>query len=166
MTSCYARSRCRARCSRKFVPRATSASTARRRPTDRGAAWFLFAPHWDMYARGAVVGLTRYVNRAHLVRATLESICYQTKEVADAMETDSGIKPTTLKVDGGAVKNDFLMQLQADILGVEVIRPTGQETTPPGAAYGARLATRFRSTPDQLRKNPQGHQAFKATPPQ
>src|SRR5256714_5377751 len=134
---------------------------------DSGGIYFvpafsgLFAPHWDMYARGAVVGLTRYVNRAHLVRATLESICYQTKEVADAMETDSGIKPTTLKVDGGAVKNDFLMQLQADILGIEVIRPTVQETTSLGAAYGAGLATGFWSTLDELRKNWQVDKVFK-----
>jgi glycerol kinase len=134
---------------------------------DSGGIYFvpafsgLFAPHWDMYARGAVVGLTRYVNRAHLVRATLESICYQTKEVADAMEADSGVKLTTLKVDGGAVKNDFLMQLQADILGVDVIRPTVQETTSLGAAYGAGLATGFWTTLDELRKNWQVDKVFK-----
>jgi len=134
---------------------------------DSGGIYFvpafsgLFAPHWDMYARGAIVGLTRYVNRAHLVRATLESICYQTKEVADAMEADSGVKPTTVKVDGGAVKNDFLMQLQADILGVDVIRPTVQETTSLGAAYGAGLATGFWSTLDELRKNWQVDKVFK-----
>src|SRR5947207_1191766 len=134
---------------------------------DSGGIYFvpafsgLFAPHWDMYARGAIVGLTRYVNRAHLVRATLESICYQTKEVADAMEADSGVKPTTVKVDGGAVKNDFLMQLQADILGVDVIRPIVQETTSLGAAYGAGLATGFWSTLDELRKNWQVDKVFK-----
>jgi glycerol kinase len=134
---------------------------------DSGGIYFvpafsgLFAPHWDMYARGAVVGLTRYVNRAHLVRATLESICYQTKEVADAMEADSGVKLTTLKVDGGAVKNDFLMQLQADILGVDVIRPTVNETTSLGAAYGAGLATGFWTTFDELRKNWQVDKVFK-----
>ncbi len=120
----------------------------------------LFAPHWDMYARGAIVGLTRYVTRAHLVRATLEAICYQTKEVADAMEADSGVKLTTLKVDGGAVKNDFLMQLQADILGVKVVRPQVQETTSLGAAYGAGLATGFWSTLDELRKNWQVDKVF------
>jgi glycerol kinase len=133
---------------------------------DAGGIYFvpafsgLFAPHWDMYARGAIVGLTRYVNRAHIVRATLESICYQTKEVADAMEADSGVKLTTLKVDGGAVKNDFLMQLQADILGVKVVRPTVQETTSLGAAYGAGLATGFWSTLDELRKNWQVDKVF------
>src|SRR5229473_829438 len=133
---------------------------------DAGGIYFvpafsgLFAPHWDMYARGAIVGLTRYVTRAHIVRATLEAICYQTKEVADAMEADSGVKLTTLKVDGGAVKNDFLMQLQADILGVKVIRPQVQETTSLGAAYGAGLATGFWSTLDELRKNWQVDKVF------
>src|SRR2546430_17169774 len=88
------------------------------------------SPRIGICTRGAVVGLTRYVTRAHLVRATLEAICYQTKEVADAMEADSGVKLTTLKVDGGAVKNDFLMQLQAAILRVKVVRPPVQETAP------------------------------------
>jgi glycerol kinase len=134
---------------------------------DSGGIYFvpafsgLFAPHWDMYARGAVVGLTRYVNRAHLIRATLESICYQTKEVADAMEADSGVKLSTLKVDGGAVKNNFLMQLQADILGVDVVRPTVDETTALGASYAAGLATGFWSTLDELRKNWQVDKVFK-----
>jgi glycerol kinase len=133
---------------------------------DSGGIYFvpafsgLFAPHWDMYARGAVVGLTRYANRAHLVRATLEAICYQTKEVADAMEKDSGVRLKKLKVDGGAVKNDFLMQLQADVLGVPVIRPTVQETTSLGAAYGAGLATGFWSTLEELRKNWQVDKVF------
>jgi glycerol kinase len=133
---------------------------------DSGGIYFvpafsgLFAPHWDMYARGVVVGLTRYVTRAHLVRATLEAICYQTKEVADAMEADSGVKLKTLKVDGGAVKNDFLMQLQADVLGVPVVRPKVQETTSLGAAYGAGLATGFWTTLDELRKNWQVDKIF------
>jgi len=100
----------------------------------------LFAPHWDMYARGVIVGLTRYVNRAHLVRATLEAICYQSREVLEAMEADAGIELTRLKVDGGAVANDFLMQLQADVLGVPVVRPVVGETTALGAAYAAGLA--------------------------
>jgi glycerol kinase len=113
----------------------------------------LYAPYWDMYARGALVGLTRYVTRAHIVRATLESICYQTREVADAMESDSRVKLSRLKVDGGAVGNDFLMQLQADILGVDVIRPTVNETTSLGAAYAAGLATGFWSGLQELRNN-------------
>ncbi len=126
---------------------------------DSGGAYFvpafsgLFAPHWDMYARGVVVGLTRYVNRAHLVRATLEAICYQSREVLEAMEADTGLKLSALKVDGGAVANNLLMQLQADILGVRVIRPTVRETTALGAAYMAGLATGYWSSVDDLRAN-------------
>ena len=97
----------------------------------------LFAPYWRSDARGVLVGLTRYVNKAHIVRAALESICYQTREVLDAMNADSGVPLTALKVDGGATVNNFLMQLQADILGVEVIRPKVAETTSLGAAYAA-----------------------------
>jgi glycerol kinase len=113
----------------------------------------LFAPYWDMYARGVIVGLTRYVNRAHIVRATLEAICYQTRDVMDAMRIDSGIELTTLKVDGGATVNNFLMQLQADILGVPVVRPIVNETTALGAAYAAGLATGFWSGLDDLKAN-------------
>jgi len=113
----------------------------------------LFAPYWDMSARGAIVGLTRYITRSHLVRATLESICYQTKDVVDAMEADSGIKLRALKVDGGATVNNFLMQLQADILGAEVVRPVVEETTALGSAYMAGLATGFWKDFDELRDN-------------
>ena len=113
----------------------------------------LFAPHWDMNARGAIVGLTRYATRAHLVRATLEAICYQTREVLEAMEADSGISLRTLKVDGGAVANDFLMQLQADILDVPVVRPTVRETTSLGAAYMAGLATGVWDDLEQVTQN-------------
>jgi glycerol kinase len=126
---------------------------------DAGGIYFvpafsgLFAPYWDMYARGAIVGLTRYVNKAHIVRATLESICYQTKDVLRAMEQDSGVKLRTLKVDGGAVKNNFLMQLQADVLGVDVVRPTVSETTALGSAYMAGLATGLWDGLDDLRSN-------------
>ena len=126
---------------------------------DSGGAYFvpafsgLFAPYWDMYARGAIVGLTRYVTRAHIVRATLEAICYQSREVLEAMEADSGIELTTLKVDGGAVVNDFLMQLQADILGRSVVRPTVSETTALGSAYMAGLATGLWDSLDDLRAN-------------
>ncbi|HEX7251665.1 MAG TPA: glycerol kinase GlpK [Thermoanaerobaculia bacterium] len=113
---------------------------------DSGGVYFvpafsgLYAPYWDMRARGTIVGLTRFVTRAHLVRATLESICFQSREVADAMEADSGRKFETLKVDGGATANDFLMQLQADVLGIPVVRPVVRETTALGAAYAAGLA--------------------------
>jgi glycerol kinase len=113
---------------------------------DAGGVYFvpafsgLFAPHWDMYARGAIVGLTRYATKAHLARATLEAICYQSREVVQAMEADAGIALKSLRVDGGAVVNNLLMQLQADILGKPVIRPTVRETTALGAAYAAGLA--------------------------
>ncbi len=126
---------------------------------DAGGVYFvpafngLFAPHWDMYARGTLVGLTRYTTRAHLVRATLEAICYQTREVLEAMERDSHVALKALKVDGGAVKNNFLMQLQADILGTQVVRPTVNETTALGAAYAAGLAVGFWTTLAELRQN-------------
>ena len=100
----------------------------------------LFAPHWDMSARGAIVGLTRFATRAHLVRATLEAICFQSREVADAMAAHSGRPLSVLKADGGASANDFLMQLQADVLGTPVVRPVVRETTALGAAYAAGLA--------------------------
>jgi glycerol kinase len=106
-----------------------------------------------MDARGVIVGLTRYVTKAHIVRATLEAICYQTREVLDAMNADSGITLSALKVDGGAVANDFLMQLQADILGVPVVRPTVRETTALGAAYAAGLAAGLWLSLDELRAN-------------
>lgn len=101
------------------------------------------APYWDMYARGTMVGLTRGANRNHIVRATLESIAYQTKDVLKAMQEDSGIELKALKVDGGAVANNFLMQFQSDILGVPVDRPEVTETTALGAAYLAGLAVGF-----------------------
>jgi len=126
---------------------------------DTGGVYFvpafsgLFAPHWDMYARGTIVGLTRYSNRAHLVRATLEAICYQAREVLDAMEADSRIAVRALKVDGGAVANNLLMQMQADILGVPVVRPLVRETTALGAAYAAGLAVGMWTTTDELRQH-------------
>jgi glycerol kinase len=133
---------------------------------DAGGAVFvpafsgLFAPYWDERARGAIVGLTRYVNRAHLVRATLESMCYQSRDVADAVEQDSGKPLPDLRVDGGAVKNNFLMQLQADILGIPVIRPQVQETTALGAAYLAGLAVGYWSDREEMRQNWQVDRTF------
>ena len=103
----------------------------------------LGAPHWDPHARGAILGLTRGANRAHITRATLESIAFQVRDAAQAMERDSGTKLTELRVDGGAAANDLLMQMQADILGCEVVRPACLETTALGAAYLAGLATGF-----------------------
>lgn len=126
---------------------------------DAGGCYFvpafsgLFAPHWRSDARGVIVGLTRYINRAHIVRATLEAICYQSREVLEAMNADSGVPLRSLKVDGGATVNNFLMQLQADILGVDVIRPQVAETTSLGAAYAAGLAVGFWNNLDALREN-------------
>jgi glycerol kinase len=113
----------------------------------------LFSPHWRSDARGVIVGLSRFNTRAHLARATLEAVCYQSKEVADAMREDSGVELETLKVDGGMTVNDTLMQLQADILGVPVSRPEVAETTALGAAYAAGLATGFWSGTDELGQN-------------
>ncbi len=126
---------------------------------DNGGAYFvpafsgLFAPHWRSDARGALVGLTRYVNKGHIARAALEAIAYQTREVIDAVNADSGVPLTELKVDGGATANDLLMQFQADILGVPVVRPVVAETTALGAAYAAGLAVGFWSGLDDLRAN-------------
>ncbi len=103
----------------------------------------LGAPHWDMYARGTLIGLTRGTNINHIIRASLEAIAYQTKDVINAMISDSEMNLSALKVDGGATKNNFLMQFQADILGVEVDRPETTETTALGAACLAGLATGF-----------------------
>ncbi|MFB6165052.1 MAG: glycerol kinase GlpK [Haloarculaceae archaeon] len=113
----------------------------------------LGAPHWDGRARGTVVGMTRGTRREHLVRATLEAIAYQTRDVAEAMAADSGIALDRLRVDGGAVKNDFLCQLQADVVGADVVRPEVDETTALGAAYAAGLAVDYWETVDELRAN-------------
>ena len=116
---------------------------------DTGGVYFvpafvgLGAPHWDAYARGTIVGLTRGSNRNHLVRAALESMAYQTRAVVDCMAADSGIRPEALRVDGGAARNNFLCQFQADILGIAVERPATSESTALGAAYLAGLATGF-----------------------
>jgi glycerol kinase len=116
---------------------------------DNGGAYFvpafsgLFAPYWRSDARGALVGLTRYVTKAHIARAALEATAFQTREVLDAMNADSGVDLTELKVDGGMVANEMLMQFQADILGVPVIRPKVAETTALGAAYAAGIAVGF-----------------------
>ncbi len=116
---------------------------------DNGGAYFvpafsgLFAPHWRSDARGALVGLTRYVNRGHIARAALEATAFQTREVLDAMEADSGVKLAELKVDGGMTANELLMQFQADQVGVPVVRPVVPETTALGAAYAAGIAVGF-----------------------
>jgi glycerol kinase len=126
---------------------------------DNGGAYFvpafsgLFAPYWRQDARGALVGLTRFVNRGHIARAALEATAFQTREVVDAMNADSGVALTELKVDGGMVGNELLMQFQADILDVPVVRPVVAETTALGAAYAAGLAVGFWSSTDEIRAN-------------
>ncbi len=130
-----------------------------RQVDDNGGVYFvpafsgLFAPYWRSDARGAIVGLSRYNTNAHLARATLEAVCYQTRDVSEAMEQDSGVHLEVLKVDGGVTVNDLCMQLQADVLGVPVSRPVVAETTALGAAYAAGLATGFWSTTEELRAN-------------
>ena len=126
---------------------------------DNGGMYFvpafsgLFAPYWRSDARGAIVGLSRYNTNAHLARATLEAICYQSRDVSEAMEADSGVHVGVLKVDGGVTANDLCMQLQADVLGVPVSRPIVAETTALGAAYAAGLAVGFWKDTDELRAN-------------
>jgi glycerol kinase len=126
---------------------------------DNGGIYFvpafsgLFAPYWRGEARGVIAGLTRYVNKGHIARAALEATAWQSKEVVDAMNADSGVELTSLKVDGGMVYNELLMQFQADVLDVPVIRPTVAETTSLGAAYAAGLATGFWSEVEDLRAN-------------
>jgi glycerol kinase len=126
---------------------------------DNGGIYFvpafsgLFAPYWKSDARGVIVGMTRYVNKGHIARATLEATAFQTREVLDAMNKDSGVDLTALKVDGGMVYNELLMQFQADILGVPVIRPTVAETTALGATYAAGLAVGFWKAVEDLRAN-------------
>jgi glycerol kinase len=130
-----------------------------RKVEDNGGAYFvpafsgLFAPYWRSDARGAIVGLTRFVNKGHLARAVLEATAFQTREVIDAMNADSGVPLKSLKVDGGMVVNELLMQFQADILGVPVIRPVVNETTALGAAYAAGLAVGFWESEDDIRQN-------------
>ncbi|MCQ3936191.1 MAG: glycerol kinase [Chloroflexi bacterium] len=126
---------------------------------DNGGIYFvpafsgLYAPYWRSDARGVIVGMTRYVNKGHIARAALEATAYQTREVLDAMEKDSGVKLRALKVDGGMVFNELLMQFQSDILNVHVVRPKVAETTALGAAYAAGLAVGFWKGTEELKKN-------------
>jgi glycerol kinase len=142
-----------------LIEKSADVETLARTVEDNGGIYFvpafsgLFAPYWRSDARGAIVGMTRYVNKGHIARAALEATAYQTREVLDAMEKDSGVKLTTLKVDGGMVFNELLMQFQADVLSVPVIRPKVAETTALGAAYAAGLAVGFWENFDELRAN-------------
>jgi glycerol kinase len=142
-----------------IISSASEIETLARTVDDNGGAYFvpafsgLFAPHWRADARGALVGLTRFVNKGHIARAALEAIAFQTREVIDAVNADSGVPLTELKVDGGATANNLLLQFQADILGVPVVRPVVAETTALGAAYAAGLAVGFWSGLGELRSN-------------
>ncbi|HSE72377.1 MAG TPA: glycerol kinase GlpK [Nocardioidaceae bacterium] len=142
-----------------IISGAAQSESLARQVEDNGGMYFvpafsgLFAPYWRSDARGAIVGLSRYNTNAHLARATLESICYQSRDVAEAMEKDSGVKLETLKVDGGVTANELCMQIQADVLGVPVSRPVVAETTALGAAYAAGLAVGFWKDTDELREN-------------
>jgi glycerol kinase len=140
----------------KIISSAADSEAMASSVADNGGVYFvpafvgLGAPHWDQYARGTIVGLTRGSTREHIARAALESIAYQTSDVLRCMHDDSGIKLTELRVDGGAARNDFLMQFQANILGIPVVRPTNTETTAAGAAFLAGLATGFWSSAQEL----------------
>ncbi|MDT8897252.1 glycerol kinase GlpK [Thermanaerothrix sp. 4228-RoL] len=143
----------------KMIESSKDVEALARTVEDNGGIYFvpafsgLFAPYWRSDARGVIVGLTRYINRGHIARAALEATAYQTREVLDAMNADSGVPLTALKVDGGMVYNELLMQFQADILGVPVIRPKVAETTSLGAAYAAGMAVGFWTNFDELRAN-------------
>ncbi|HTQ61880.1 MAG TPA: glycerol kinase GlpK [Candidatus Solibacter sp.] len=142
-----------------MIEKSADIETLARTVKDNGGIYFvpafsgLYAPYWKENARGVIAGLTRYVNKGHLARAVLEATAFQTREVVEAMEKDSGIALSSLRVDGGMVANELLMQFQADILNREVVRPVVQETTALGAAYAAGLAVGFFSGLDELRAN-------------
>jgi glycerol kinase len=142
-----------------IISGAAQSESLARQVEDNGGVYFvpafsgLFAPYWRSDARGAIVGLSRYNTNAHLARATLESICYQSRDVVEAMREDSGVSLDVLKVDGGVTANELCMQMQADILGVPVSRPVVAETTALGAAYAAGLAVGFWDTTEELRRN-------------
>jgi len=142
-----------------IIEKSEEVETLARTVNDNGGVYFvpafsgLFAPHWKTDARGVIAGLTRYANKGHLARAVLEATAFQTREVLEAMEKDSGIKLHELRTDGGMVKNDLLMQFQADILNIPVVRPVIQETTSLGAAYAAGLAVGYYQSLEDLKCN-------------
>jgi glycerol kinase len=142
-----------------IISGAAQSEALARQVEDNGGVYFvpafsgLFAPYWRSDARGVIVGLSRYSTNAHLARAALEAICYQSRDVSEAMAADSGVRLDVLKVDGGVTTNDLCMQIQADVLGVPVSRPVVAETTALGAAYAAGLAAGFWSSTDELRAN-------------
>ncbi|MCV7431720.1 glycerol kinase GlpK [Mycolicibacterium bacteremicum] len=142
-----------------IISGAAQSESLARQVQDNGGVYFvpafsgLFAPYWRSDARGAIVGLSRFNTNAHVARATLEAICYQSRDVVDAMEADSGVHLEVLKVDGGITANALCMQIQADVLGVDVVKPVVAETTALGAAYAAGLAVGFWDSPEDLRAN-------------
>ncbi|WP_328615915.1 glycerol kinase GlpK [Amycolatopsis sp. NBC_00355] len=142
-----------------IISGASQSESLARQVKDNGGVYFvpafsgLFAPYWRSDARGAIVGLTRATTNAHIARATLEAICYQTRDVVEAMQNDSGVTLDVLRVDGGVTANELCMQLQADILGVPVSKPVVAETTALGAAYAAGLAVGFWRSADELEQN-------------
>jgi glycerol kinase len=142
-----------------IISDAAESETLAAQVDDNGDTYFvpafsgLFAPYWRSDARGAIVGLSRFNNKSHIARAALEAICYQSRDVVEAMAKDSGVDLEVLKVDGGVTANDLCMQLQADILGVPVSKPVVAETTALGAAYAAGLAVGFWKDTDELRTN-------------
>ena len=142
-----------------LIGAASEIETVAQTVDDNGGAYFvpafsgLFAPRWRPDARGVIVGLTRFVNKGHIARAALEATAFQTREVIEAMQADSGVELSTLKVDGGMVVNELLMQFQSDILGVPVVRPVVSETTALGAAYAAGLAVGYWGTEQDIRDN-------------
>ncbi|WP_250564231.1 FGGY-family carbohydrate kinase, partial [Sphaerisporangium fuscum] len=142
-----------------IISGASQSESLARQVEDNGGVYFvpafsgLFAPYWRSDARGAIVGLSRYNTNAHIARAALEAICYQTRDVVEAMQNDSGAHIDVLRVDGGVTANDLCMQIQADVLGVPVSKPVVAETTALGAAYAAGLAVGFWKSTDELKRN-------------
>jgi glycerol kinase len=142
-----------------LISKSTEVESLAASVTDNGGVYFvpafsgLYAPYWKDSARGVITGLTRYANKGHLARAVLEATAFQTREVLEAMEKDSGIALGSLRTDGGMIGNNLLMQFQADILNKPVVRPVMRETTALGAAYAAGLATGFYKSMDDLRAN-------------
>jgi glycerol kinase len=152
-----------------FIEKASEIEDLAKSVSDNGDVYFVPAfvglgtPYWNQYARGTIIGITRGTQRGHIARASLEAICYQTRDVADTMEQESGIKLKHLMVDGGATVNDFLMQTQADILDVDIHRPKVIETTALGAAYLAGLAVGFYNNLEELKHNHNIEKVFKPT---
>jgi len=152
-----------------MIQKSSDVETLARTVDDNGGVYFvpafsgLYAPYWKDSARGVIAGLTRYANKGHLARAVLEATAYQTRDVVEAMEKDAGIKLKGVRVDGGMVINELLMQFQADILNRDVVRPVVQETTALGAAYAAGLAVGFYSGLDELRAKWKSDRVWKSS---